>query len=158
MTKSAWPLVRRSSSARLPRCLFPTLTYGRAHHGLTLVGLEVDNQPGRSGRYLELVRKFRYELADRRHEWAARQADLALFQFGQEERWTTTAGPPAGASFPSVFPMPTRTYGIPAKSMALRREDLPVELTGPSANQPIRDCCSSAETGHRTTTGHDNGP
>src|SRR5665647_2716152 len=134
MTKSAWPLVRRSSSARLPRCLFPTLTYGRAHHGLTLVGLEVDNQPGRSGRYLELVRKFRYELADRRHEWAARQADLALFQFGQEERWTTTAGPPAGASFPSVFPMPTRTYGIPAKSMALRREDLPVELTGPSAN------------------------
>jgi hypothetical protein len=54
----------------------------RAHEGLGRVGLELDNLPGRYGRYLTLIEQCRSELADHGHAWSARQVDLALYQLG----------------------------------------------------------------------------
>lgn len=61
-----------------------------AHHGLTLVGLELNNRRGRYGRYIGLVEQSRLELADNEHEWTARQVDLALYQLGGPSRRTTS--------------------------------------------------------------------
>jgi hypothetical protein len=64
---------------------------GRAHHGLALAGLELDNRRGRYRRYMELIEQCRGELADRKHSWTAREVDLALFQLGERARRTSTA-------------------------------------------------------------------
>ncbi len=63
----------------------------RTHHGLTMVGLELDNRPGHYGRYMVLVEQCRTEVTDRGHEWTGRQVDLALYQFGEPKRRPTTA-------------------------------------------------------------------
>jgi hypothetical protein len=63
---------------------------GRAHHGLALVGLQLDNRRGRYRRYMELIEQCRSELADRKHAWTAREVDLALFQLGERTRRTST--------------------------------------------------------------------
>lgn len=62
----------------------------RAHHGLTLVGLELDHRRGRYGRYMRLVEQCRLELADHKHTWTARQVDLALYQLGEPRGRATT--------------------------------------------------------------------
>jgi len=64
---------------------------GRAHQGMALVGLELDNHRGRYARYMELVEQCRSELAARGHGWTAREVDLALFQLGERKRRTSTA-------------------------------------------------------------------
>lgn len=54
----------------------------RAHAGLRRLGLELDNRPGRYGRYLALIEQCRDELAGEGRVWSARQVDLALYQLG----------------------------------------------------------------------------
>jgi hypothetical protein len=55
----------------------------RAHRGLSRLGLELDDRPGRYGRYLLLLEQCRRELAGQGHEWSARDVDLALYQLGR---------------------------------------------------------------------------
>lgn len=62
----------------------------RAHAGLTRLGLNLDNKPGRYGRYMELVEQCGEELSAAGTAWTARQVDLALYQLGQ--RGASTAG------------------------------------------------------------------
>jgi hypothetical protein len=64
---------------------------GRAHHGLALVGLQLDNRRGRYRHYMEFIEQCRGELAERSHSWTAREVDLALFQLGERARRTNTA-------------------------------------------------------------------
>jgi hypothetical protein len=64
---------------------------GRAHLGLALVGLQLDNRRGRYRRYMEFIEQCRGELADRKHRWTAREVDLALFQLGERPRRVRTA-------------------------------------------------------------------
>jgi len=55
----------------------------RAHRGLNLIGLPLDDQPGRYARYMRLVEQCRGELVKQGHAWSARQVDLALYELGQ---------------------------------------------------------------------------
>lgn len=54
----------------------------RAHAALRKLGLDLDNRPGRYGRYMGRIERCRAELVDHGHEWTARQVDLALFTLG----------------------------------------------------------------------------
>ena len=56
----------------------------RAHRGLRLVDLELDDRPGRYGRFLRLVEQCREELALQGYVWTAREVDLALYALGAE--------------------------------------------------------------------------
>lgn len=57
----------------------------RAHHGLKLIGLELNHRPlpGRYGRYMELVDQCQREVSGHGQVWIAREVDLALYQLGQ---------------------------------------------------------------------------
>jgi len=57
-----------------------------AHLGLWRLGLRLDEGPGLYGRYMELVEQCRTELREHGYgEWTARQVELALFTYGQDE-------------------------------------------------------------------------
>ncbi|MGP9529316.1 hypothetical protein [Glutamicibacter sp. AOP5-A2-18] len=54
----------------------------RAHHGLTLLGIELSNKSGRYSRYMDVLQKLIAVAAEHDEKWTARQVDQALFTLG----------------------------------------------------------------------------
>jgi hypothetical protein len=58
----------------------------RAHLGLWRLGLRLQNQPARYGKYMGLVEQIRQELHTYRgQQWTARDVDLALYWYGKPD-------------------------------------------------------------------------